>query len=274
MIESKITSNGASTVEYLVQGQGPALVILPSLGRGAGDYDEIADLLEERGIRTVRPQPRGIGRSAGPMTGLTMVDLAQDVAAVIEAEGLAPALVAGHAFGNFVARTLATVRPDLVTAISMVAGSAAKTLTGEFPYAPDVAESVLASGDPKLSEQERLVHLQRAFFAPGNDASVWLTGWYPATKAAQKIAQKATPLDFYFAGGTAPIFEIQARNDTVANFKYASTMKTLFGERITVAVVDNAGHALIPEQPVETARLLGDWVFNWPPDSRRAVQAV
>ena len=28
--------------------------------------------------------------------------------------------------------------------------------------------------------------LRRAFFAPGNDARIWLTGWYPETKEMQR----------------------------------------------------------------------------------------
>ena len=33
-----------------------------------------------------------------------------------------------------------------------------------------------SAGDPALPEEERLATLRLAFFAPGHDASIWLTG--------------------------------------------------------------------------------------------------
>ncbi len=61
-------------------------MILPSLGRSGKDYDAVSRLLAKDGFRVLRPQPRGIGRSQGPMEGLNMHDLAADVASVIEHE--------------------------------------------------------------------------------------------------------------------------------------------------------------------------------------------
>ena len=55
-------------IETVVEGEGPAIVILPSLGRdGYEDYDEVAQMLAAMGWRVLRPQPRGIGASTGPM---------------------------------------------------------------------------------------------------------------------------------------------------------------------------------------------------------------
>jgi pimeloyl-ACP methyl ester carboxylesterase len=78
----------------LAQGTGPTIVILPSLGRGATDYDEVADILAADGFRVLRPQPRGIGVSQGPMTGLTLHDYAGDVAAVIRQAAHGPVSMA------------------------------------------------------------------------------------------------------------------------------------------------------------------------------------
>ena len=56
-------------IEVIVEGQGPAIVLLPSLARDSDDYDEVAEGLAAAGFRVLRPQPRGIGRSTGPMSG-------------------------------------------------------------------------------------------------------------------------------------------------------------------------------------------------------------
>jgi pimeloyl-ACP methyl ester carboxylesterase len=132
-------------------GRGPALFVLASLGRGPAHYDHLTDLLTAQGVRVLRPYPRGIGASHGPMKGLTLHDLAADVATIIQAESLATAAIAGHAYGNFVARTLATDRPDLVRGVALVAASAGKTPDGGSPFAPDVLESVYRAGDLSLS---------------------------------------------------------------------------------------------------------------------------
>src|SRR5258707_8918423 len=71
------------TIEGLAQGHGPCIVLLPSLGRGASDFDPIAARLARAGFRVLRPQPRGIGESRGPMTGIDLHDCAADIAAVI-----------------------------------------------------------------------------------------------------------------------------------------------------------------------------------------------
>jgi pimeloyl-ACP methyl ester carboxylesterase len=253
-----------TTIRYHDEGEGPALVVLPSLGRGPADYDHLAALLVAHGVRVMRPFPRGIGGSTGPMHGLSLHDLAADVAVVIEASGLPKAAIAGHAYGNFVARTLASDRPDLVRGVALVAASAGKTADGRSPYAADVLHAVYHCGDLDLPEAERLQLLQLAFFAPGNDARVWLGGWHAATKAMQKEAQAATPVDDFFSCGTAPVLDLQAREDTVAPRALAGFLRESLGTRVTVQVIPNAGHALIPEQPQAVCDALVRWLHSLP----------
>ncbi|WP_051242927.1 alpha/beta fold hydrolase [Azohydromonas australica] len=252
-------------IEYYVQGNGPPLLILPSLGRGAADYDELAKLLAGRGLQVIRPQPRGIGGSTGPMAGLSMRDLAADVAEVIRDRVGGPAAVAGHAFGNFVARMLANAFPDTVRAVALVAASAGRLPGGGSPYDPEVHASIYASGDLSLPVDERIAHLKRAFFAFGNDPSSWLDGWYPSTKAMQKEAQATTSIDEYFDCGTVPVFDLQAADDMVAPRRHAHVLREALGARVTVQVIERAGHALIPEQPQAVCDALTAWMRSLEP---------
>jgi pimeloyl-ACP methyl ester carboxylesterase len=130
-----IVQHGDVRIEVLEQGHGPAILILPSLGRGAHDYDERAIPLAADGFRVLRPQPRGMGQSEGPMAGLTLYDYAGDVAAVIQREVKGPAIVVGHAFGNFVARMLATGRPELVKSVVLATASPGKVAEAIAAYA-------------------------------------------------------------------------------------------------------------------------------------------
>src|SRR5258708_32400174 len=76
-----MVTHGNATLEVLAQGKGPTIVMLPSLGRGASDFDAIADQLASAGFRVLRPEPRGIGNSTGPWHGVKLEDLAADIAA-------------------------------------------------------------------------------------------------------------------------------------------------------------------------------------------------
>ena len=250
-----MVEQGTTQIEVFAEGSGPVIVFLPSLGRGAEDYAEVSHLLAADGFRVLRPQPRGIGASAGPLETLTLHDFAADIAAVITHEQSGPAIVVGHAFGNFVGRMLATDRPDLVRGLVMAAASAGKVPSGvtEKPISDAVREAIDGSGNPRFSETQRLIYLQLAFFAPGNDPRVWLGGWYPATHDAEAAATAATPLDLWFAGGGTRILDLQAEDDTVAPRKFAGVMKAALGDRVQVVVVPHAGHALIPEQPQAVA---------------------
>jgi pimeloyl-ACP methyl ester carboxylesterase len=245
-------------IEVIAQGLGPVIVILPSLGRGAEDYNVVSMLLAKRGFRVLRPQPRGIGASTGPLADLTLHDFAADIAAVIEYEGKGPAVVVGHAYGHYVAGTLATDRPDLVRGVVLAAASAGKVPPGvrEPRVAPEVREAIEKSGDQSLPEADRLRYLQLAFFAPGHDPHVWLTGWHPETEKAENAASRAAPVDDWFACGTARILDLQAENDAVAPRKFAGVLKAALGDRVTVVVIPNAGHALVPEQPEAMANAI------------------
>ena len=253
-----MVTRGNVSIDVIAQDAGPIIVILPSLGRGAEDYDIVAARLSADGFRVLRPQVRGVGASTGPMAKLTLHDYAADVAMVIEHESKGPVLVVGHAFGNFVARVLATDRPELVRGIVLAAASAGKVPTGvhELPVSPEVREAINKSGDLSLSDAERLPYLQRAFFAPGHDPHVWLTGWHPEVMKAESAAEAATPVDDFFACGKARVLDLQAENDAVAPRKFAGVLKAALGDRVTVVVIPHAGHALVPEQPQAVAKAI------------------
>ncbi len=241
-----VIARGDVRIEILAQGSERAnvIVLLPSLGRGASDFDAVAVRLADAGYRVLRPQPRGIGRSRGPLHGIDLHDCAADVAAVIEHADRGPAFVVGHAFGNRVARMLATDRPELVRAVALVAAN-----IGRAPSPPQMRAAIRASADPSLPDEERIRALQFAFFAPGNDPRSWLKGWHPEVLAAQRIAGDRTSRDEDFAAGQAPILYLQPEHDPLAHVEDAEAYQRQFGERVSIVVVERASHAVIAEQP-------------------------
>jgi len=247
---------GDARIMTCVDGAGPTLVVLPSFGRdGLGDFDPFTDLFVAAGWRVLRPQPRGIAGSVGPMTGIDLKALAGDVAAVIRRFGADPAVVLGHAFGNFVGRVLSVEHPDLVSCVVLAAASATKV-------APDVNETPFIAGDPSRPEQERLAALKKAFFAPSHDPRPWLDGWYPKALAAQRAAVSATNVAPYWFGGHAPVLEIIPSLDPFKPPELWGELREKAGERVTTAVVEDAAHALFPEQPERVAAEVCRWAVR------------
>jgi pimeloyl-ACP methyl ester carboxylesterase len=251
-------------LEVIAQGSGPLVVMLPSRGRGAEDFDVIAGGLAEAGFRVLRPQPRGAGSSRGPMNGLSLHDFARDTAAVIQHQGGGPAIIVGHAFGNWVARMTAVDYPQLVRGVVIVA-AAAKAYPAGFAGAKELSQAVSKSADPVLPDSERLKYLQLAFFAPGNDARGWLKGWHQQVDEAQSAAGRATKQSEWWPGGTVPLLDLQGELDPFRPRAMMNDIREEFGERVTIVVIPNASHALIPERPAAVLEAILQWIGRLPP---------
>jgi pimeloyl-ACP methyl ester carboxylesterase len=239
-------------IDVITEGRGPLVVLVPSRGRDSEDYDEVAQGIATAGFRVLRPQPRGIGQSTGAMKGITLHDFARDIAAVIRHYG-APAVIVGHAYGNWVARMTAVDHPDLVRGV-VIAAAAAKT------YPPELSVAVGKSGDVSLPEEERLKYLRGTFFARGNDPTIWLEGWHAQASESQRLAGLATRQEEWWAAGTVPLLDLQADNDPFHPIDKMNELKDELGDRVTVAVIANASHALLPEQPKAVVEAIVAWV--------------
>ncbi|MDI4663047.1 alpha/beta hydrolase [Xanthobacter autotrophicus] len=243
---------GDVTVDVIDEGRGPLMVLLPSSARDSEDYDAVAEGLAKAGFRVLRPQPRGAGASSGPTEGITLHDLANDVALAIENARDGRAIVAGHAFGNWVARMTAVDHPNLVRGVVIVAAAAKN-------YPKELLVSLRDAGNVTLPDAQRIAALKVAFFAPGNDASIWLKGWHPKMAAYQRPIIAAPKENEWWSGGTAPLLDLQALQDPFRPRSTANDIKAEFGDRVTIATVDNASHALIPEQPDAVVAAIAAW---------------
>ncbi len=244
-------------IETYIDGEGPPVVILPSYGRdGGSDYDDITARLVAEGWKVIRPQPRGIGASTGPMDGLTLHDLAADVGLVLRALVEVPAVLLGQAFGNVLARVVTTDHPNLVKAVVLAAAEASKV-------PEDVGETPFIAGNLAAPDSERLAALRTGFFAPNHNPSAWLSGWYPETLTMEHEAAKNTGVKESWACGDVPLLQIFGDHDPFIPKPYWHEMRDQFGSRVTVSVVQDASHALFPEQPDAVAGAILPWVARY-----------
>jgi pimeloyl-ACP methyl ester carboxylesterase len=248
---------GDAKIDTIVEGDGPLVVMLPSRGRDSEDYDEVAAYIARHGFRVLRPQPRGILASSGPMRRLTLHDYARDVAMVIAAQHNGPAVVVGHAYGNWVARMTAVDYPALVRGV-VLAAAAAKT------YPPGLSVAVSKVADPSLPEAERRQYLEQAFFAEGHDPSAWLKGWYPEASQSQNEAAQATPKSAWWSGGSVPLLDLQAGEDPFKPAASRNELRDEFDNRVSIVVIPGTSHALLPEAPAVVADAIVAWIKRLP----------
>jgi pimeloyl-ACP methyl ester carboxylesterase len=228
-------------------------VLLPSSSRDSEDFDEIAERFSDEGFRVLRPQPRGMCGSTGPMQGLTLHDYARDVAEVIQRLNAAPAFVLGHAFGQWIGRCVAADHPHLVKGV-ILAAAAAKSAN------PALREELAKCVDTSLPDEVRLAALRVAFFAPGHDPLPWLANWHPEASKAQRAASAATKQEDWWGAGSAPVLDIQAELDPWRPAETREGIRQDLGAgRVSVVVIPGASHALIPEQPLAVVRAVRDW---------------
>ena len=229
------------------------LVLLPSSSRDSEDFDEISEMFAAEGFLVLRPQPRGMCASTGPMDGLTLHDFARDVAVVIERLADGPAFVLGHAFGQWIGRCVAADHPHRVR--GMILAAAAAKLAN-----PALREHLAKCVDTSLPDPVRLAALQVAFFAPGHDPSSWLDNWHPVAARSQRAASAGTPQNEWWTAGTAKVLDLQAEHDPWRPPETRTGIRDDLGsDRVTVVLIPDASHALIPEQPEAVVRAVRDW---------------
>ncbi|WP_208987412.1 alpha/beta fold hydrolase [Roseibium marinum] len=260
--EIRFVENGAASIAYTVSGpdgdDAPTLCLVASTGRGPEDFAHLAEKLTEAGLRVVLPWPRGTGRSEGPLDGIDFHDLAADAAAALETEaGRGGAVIVGHAYGCWIARTVAQDRPDLVQGIVLLAAGG-----GKWPS--ELSRGIDVAMDPDAPEAERLAALRLCFFAEGHDPRPWLKGWSGELVKAQRAARTETGRDSWWSSGTAPILDIVGLQDPFRPADARDFYLQEFAPRVDLVTVDGASHALPDEKPDEVAAIMVPWVRALP----------
>lgn len=248
----QFVSSDSVSLEVFQRGSGTPVLMHPSLGRPAQDFEDLGNRVVEAGYRVVLINPRGIAGSTGPMDNVTLADLAEDVWTVADSMKLERIYMLGQNFGNRVSRTVSSLQPDRVIGLILMAAG------GEIE--PDKAtwDEFQLVFDPRQTPQRHLQAVANSFFAPGNDASIWKDGWYSKTARQQAEAAKRTDFGALYNGGTAPALVIQGLNDKIAPVQNAFDFVTRRPNARLVAF-PNMGHAMLPEQPGP----LADAVINF-----------
>lgn len=118
LLHRRIATNGIH-LHVAEQGEGPLVLLLHGFPESWYSYRHQLSALSAAGYRAVAPDLRGFGDSDRPhaISAYDQVELAADIAGLIDAYGNEPAVVVGHDWGAPVAWHSALLHPDKVRAV-------------------------------------------------------------------------------------------------------------------------------------------------------------
>jgi pimeloyl-ACP methyl ester carboxylesterase len=141
-----------------------------------------------------------------------------------------------------VARSFATLHTHYVSDVTLLAAG------GQKPVIPEQRNTLLTIFITQ-DDETRVGFIEKGFFAPGGDASVWLYGWNTTAALSQGFAAENPDVDFFTAGGK-PILLIQLAEDFIAPPEDAGRLLAeQLGDQVTYVEIARTGHALLPERP-------------------------
>ncbi|MEM9385137.1 MAG: alpha/beta fold hydrolase [Pseudomonadota bacterium] len=224
-----------------------AVLLLPSLGRGRGDFDGLVEALTREGFRTLALDPRGIGHSdKATFEHLTLHSLADDAVAALDALAIERAHVIGHAFGNRVARCVQADHPDRVRSLILLAAG------GKVPPVEEAVDAFRRFVSTPLAPDAFLSEVAQANFSPAGDPSAWADGWWLETARGQATAAgRASLEDWWLPRGEVQVLIVQGLDDRMAPPENGRSLRDSLGARARLVEVERAGHALLPEQPAK-----------------------
>lgn len=245
--QSATQTCGEAVIEYFSQGQGDAVVLLPGSGFGVAYLEPLAEALARGGYRAVRINPRGAGKSTGPVDA-TYHARAADVNCVIEALRLGPVHVVGHAFGNRIARTFAADHPDLVRSVTLLAAG------GKVPSAPQ-AGPALAKIYTRAPEAELVeaVRVSGLVGSPSNAARVWQelkSSVFPESRPRGAVPKLE---EWWAPAGRSRFLVVQGLDDLIAPPENGRLLRQELGDRVTLIELTGVGHMVSLEEPEKTA---------------------
>ena len=149
--------------EVTVDNDSPVLVLVAGLGEqiGAVEYpEEQCELFGKAGFKVVRIDNRDCGLSvpAGgePDSEYSLLDMADDVAAVIKDLGNEPVHVLGASLGGFIARWLTVRHPELVSSLTVVMSGSGAGPTDDGPQIDPAVREKNASVISRLPREEAI----------------------------------------------------------------------------------------------------------------------
>jgi 3-oxoadipate enol-lactonase len=117
-----VQAGDGTEIYYETWGRGEPLLLIPGLGVDLRIWT-CQRLAFGRRYRCIALDNRGAGRSGKPPGPYSLIDMAADAAAVLDAEGVASAHVVGYSMGSYPAQILAVTEPERVRSLVLASSA-------------------------------------------------------------------------------------------------------------------------------------------------------
>jgi pimeloyl-ACP methyl ester carboxylesterase len=201
--------------------------------------------------------------------GAAVEDLADAVAAVVDALGIGPVIAAGHSLGGGIAISLAARRPDAVSGLVLLSSCE------KIPPSDGAAERLLAVLPGPLRRMVFLSMAKKVLFAPGAPADAVSLGMddlrscRSETMLRDMAAAKAMDLTALAAQLDLPTLILCGSKDKLTPPALSERLCALI-PRAHVRIVEGAGHMLPLECPDRVNRELLEFAGALSAVSRRS----
>lgn len=250
------TRAGRVVVHYVEHGAGRPVLVLHGAGVDHREAEACFDPALEGvpGLRRIYPDLPGMGRTIAPDTLRsaddvldTLLDFADEVI------GGSAYLLIGHSAGGYYAQAMAARRPAQVAGLALVCPL--------LPGLRDVPEHRVVAGSGVIGDDgfRSYFVIQTPEMLERYERSV-----APAAALADQAALERIGERWALTPGSAPAYAgptlvIAGRLDSTVGYAAATDLVD-HHPRASLAVVDDAGHALPHEQPELLRALLGEWL--------------
>ena len=250
---------------YRRVGSGPTVVLLHGIPGQGRVWDHVRAALETR-FDVIVPDLIGFGDSYRPSTptidNVGPTAQASNVATLLDELGTRHATIVGHDFGAPVSVLLAAMRPDLVGAVSLLAGNTFPDTPVPFPLSLTKAPIVGGLFAGLLFSGPSLALMLHQGTGPGSaapDAQLYLgdrgqrrTIATIFSGALTRLAELYTPVASALHDLDVPVLVGWGESDPF--FPLREGERTAAAARARLHVFNEAGHFLPHERPDEVAR--------------------
>jgi pimeloyl-ACP methyl ester carboxylesterase len=236
----------------------PAVVLIHGAGLDHSVWALQSRWLAHHGRNVLAVDLPAHGRSAGaPLRSIA--EMADFVARLLDASGIAQAALVGHSMGSFVALEAARRHPGRVRALGLVGTAAA------MPVHPDL----LAAAEANAHDAIDMLTIWGTGVAAGMGGclapGLWISG------GAETLWERAAPGVLHAdlvacnvykdapaaaASATCPTVIVQGSRDIMTPLRSTQTLAKAM-PNATLTVLDGAGHMLLTERPDEVLAVLG-----------------
>lgn len=249
---NKISLNGFD-LAYERRGSGTPLVLIHGFPLDHTIWEDVIPLLESE-FDLILPDLRGFGESSTVKFPYMMTDMAQDLAALLDALGVEKASLAGHSMGGYVALAFAKQYPERVDNLALVASQAAsdspERKKGRYKTAADVTEKgvrvVVEAMIEKLTASRRVQACIRPIMERQNVSGV---------VGALKAMAEREDCSAFLGAFDRPVILIHGDADQLIPIDRALEIKN-FAPSAFLNVLSGGGHMPMLEMPQETALAL------------------